>query len=208
MIRKFAALSCAPVVALTMAARALAHPAIDVPNLAPPLDPAAAPAWQPAASVKLTWDTTHGRVTTEPSSAWISTDGHALYVRFDVTQHEAVAAAQQTNDVRGTLALTVNDTAQYQPDSRNIQWFESASYTYQLNRDAAFSFGLRRVIGTPPIPNGGGDCIGNCSNISVAYHQRMRHAEIYLAYGDPNALITVPQTIFKVIFYGGAEKGT
>jgi hypothetical protein len=110
--------------------------------------------------------------------------------------------------VRGTLALTVNDTAQYLPDSSNIQWFESASYTYQLNRDASFSFGLRRVVGTPPIPNGGGDCIGTCSNISVAYHQRLRHAEIYLAYGDPNALITVPQTIFKVIFYGGAEKGT
>ncbi len=110
--------------------------------------------------------------------------------------------------VRGTLALTVNDTAQYLPDSSNIQWFESASYTYQLNRDASFSFGLRRVVGTPPIPNGGGDCIGTCSNISVAYHQRFRHTEIYLAYGDPNALITVPQTIFKVIFYGGAEKGT
>jgi hypothetical protein len=110
--------------------------------------------------------------------------------------------------VRGTLALTVNDTAQYLPGSSNIQWFESASYTYQLNRDASFSFGLRRVIGTPPIPNGGGDCIGTCSNVSVAYHQRFRHAEIYLAYGDPNALVTVPQTIFKVIFYGGAEKGT
>jgi hypothetical protein len=111
--------------------------------------------------------------------------------------------------VRGTIALTLNDTAQYLPKARdNVQWFESASYTYQLNRDASFSFGLRRVVGTPPSPNGGGDCIGTCSNVSIAYHQRLRHAEIYLAYGDPNALITVPQAIFKVIYYGGAEKGT
>jgi hypothetical protein len=111
--------------------------------------------------------------------------------------------------VRGTIALTLNDTAQYLPVAPdNIQWFESASYTYQLNRNASFSLGLRRVVGTPPMPNGGGDCTGTCSNVSVAYHQRLRHMEVYLAYGDPNALITVPQAILKVIFYGGAEKGT
>jgi len=111
--------------------------------------------------------------------------------------------------VRGTLALTLNDTAQYLHDAPgNVQWFESASYTYQLDRDASFSIGLRRVVGTPPSPNGGGDCTGTCSNVSLAFHKRLRHAEIYLAYGDPNALVTVPQAIFKVIYYGGAEKGT
>jgi hypothetical protein len=111
--------------------------------------------------------------------------------------------------VRGTLALSVNDTAQYLPAGpNNIQWFESASYTYALNSNASFSIGLRRVVGAPPVPNGGGDCVGTCSNVSIAYHQRLRHAELYLAYGNPNALVTVPQAIFKVIYYGGAEKGT
>jgi hypothetical protein len=50
--------------------------------------------------------------------------------------------------------------------------------------------------------------MGRCSNVSVAYHLRLRASEIYLAYGNPNALTTVPQAIFKVIFYAGAQKGT
>ena len=33
-------------------------------------------------------------------------------------------------------------------------------------------------------------------------------SELYLAYGNPNALTTVPQAIFKMIFYAGAAKGT
>jgi hypothetical protein len=36
----------------------------------------------------------------------------------------------------------------------------------------------------------------------------MPHSEIYLAYGDPNSLLTVPQVILKWIFYAGADKGT
>ena len=50
--------------------------------------------------------------------------------------------------------------------------------------------------------------MGTCSNVSVAYHLRLLRSEIYLAYGNPNALTTVPQAIFKLIFYAGAEKGT
>lgn len=111
--------------------------------------------------------------------------------------------------MRGALALSLNDTAQWMPSGpNNIQWFESISYVYNLSRNSSFSFGVRRVVGTPPDPNGGGDCIGTCSNLSAAYHLRQRHVEYYLAYGNPNTLTTVPQTIFKVIFYGGAEKGT
>ena len=75
-------------------------------------------------------------------------------------------------------------------------------------RNSSFAVGLRQVIGYPPIPNGGGNCMGRCSNVSVAYHLRLRSSEIYLAYGNPNALTTVPQAIFKVIFYAGAQKGT
>ncbi len=110
---------------------------------------------------------------------------------------------------RGLLTLAVDDTAQYFPATpNNVQWFESLSYAYQINSNSSFAIGLRRVVGEPPVPNGGGDCIGTCSNVSVAYHLRTRHAEFYLAYGNPNALTTVPQAIFKIIFYAGAEKGT
>ncbi len=110
---------------------------------------------------------------------------------------------------RGALTLALDDTAQWlpvQPD--NIQWFESLSYAYQIDRNSSFAIGIRRVVGYPPVPNGGGDCMGTCSNISVAYHLRLRHSEVYVAYGNPNALVTVPQLIFKLIFYAGAEKGT
>jgi hypothetical protein len=110
----------------------------------------------------------------------------------------------------GALTLALDDTAQWEPLplANNIQWFESISYAYQISRNSSFAIGIRRVIGDPPIPNGGGNCMGSCSNVSVAYHLRLRTSEIYLAYGNPNALTTVPQAIFKVIFYAGAQKGT
>jgi hypothetical protein len=110
----------------------------------------------------------------------------------------------------GALTLALDDTAQWlpAPGPNNVQWFESVSYAYQIGRNSSFAIGLRRVIGDPPIPNGGGDCIGACSNVSVAYHLRLRSSEVYLAYGDPNTLTTVPQAIFKLIFYAGATKGT
>jgi|HubBroStandDraft_4_1064222.scaffolds.fasta_scaffold00006_79 hypothetical protein len=110
----------------------------------------------------------------------------------------------------GALTLSLDDTAQWipSPTPDNIQWFESLSYAYQLGPNSSFAVGLRRVVGYPPIPNGGGNCEGDCSNVSVAYHLRLRRSEIYVAYGNPNALTTVPQVIFKVIFYAGAQKGT
>jgi hypothetical protein len=111
---------------------------------------------------------------------------------------------------RGSLTLTVNNTAQWlnglAPD--NVQWFDSLAYSYQIDRDSSFGVGLRRVIGTPPQPNGGGDCIGTCSNVTLAFHKRFKHEELYAAYGDPNTLITVPQAILKIIFYLGSQKGT
>lgn len=111
--------------------------------------------------------------------------------------------------VRGALTLVLDDTAQYvRFGSNNIQWFESASYAYQIDRNSSFALGIRSVIGSPPVPNGGGDCIGRCSNVSIAYHLRLRHSELYAVYGDPNTLVTVPQAILKLIFYAGAEKGT
>ena len=112
--------------------------------------------------------------------------------------------------MRGTLTFTVDNTAQwmYGHESDNVQWFDSVSYAYQISRDSSLAIGVRNVVGYPPQPNGGGDCEGRCANISVAYHLRFKHDELYIAYGDPNTLITVPQAIFKVIFYAGGEKGT
>jgi hypothetical protein len=110
---------------------------------------------------------------------------------------------------RGALTLVLDDTAQWLPHAPpNIQWFENVSYAYQISPNSSFGVGVRREVGNPPNPNGGGNCVGTCSNITVAYHLLTRHAELYLAYGNPNALITVPQAIFKIIFYAGAEKGT
>jgi hypothetical protein len=111
---------------------------------------------------------------------------------------------------RGYLTFTLDNTAQWMrehgPD--NVQWFEGIAYSYQIDRSSSFAVGVRRIVGTPPVPNGGGDCVGMCSNVSLAYHLRLPHEEFYLAYGDPNTLTTIPQTIFKVIFYAGAQKGT
>ncbi len=111
---------------------------------------------------------------------------------------------------RGALSLAIDDTAQWfygkAPDK--IQWFDSVAYTYQINRNSSLSVGVRKIIGYPPQPNGGGNCEGVCSNVSVAYHLRLKFYEFYVAYGDPNTLSTIPQAIFKVIFYAGAQKGT
>lgn len=111
---------------------------------------------------------------------------------------------------KGTLAFTIDDTAQWMrgfgPD--NIQWFDGVAYAYQVNRNSSFAIGLRSVTGVPPQPNGGGDCAGKCTNVSVAYHLRLTNEEFYLAYGNPNTLITVPQALLKIIFYIGGQKGT
>jgi len=48
----------------------------------------------------------------------------------------------------------------------------------------------------------------NAWNLSAVFYQRLAHAELYLVYGDANALSTAPQFIIKFIRYLGAEKGT
>ncbi len=110
---------------------------------------------------------------------------------------------------RGSLTLTVDNTAQWMTHKAdNVQWFDGASYSYQVGPSSSFGIGLRRVIGMPPVPNGGGNCVDMCSNVSIAYHLRLHDQEFYIAYGDPNSLVTVPQAILKVIFYVGGQKGT
>ncbi len=111
--------------------------------------------------------------------------------------------------MRGTLTLELDDTAQrFEAANDRVQWFERVGYAYLLGPHTSIAVGVRRVVGMPPVPNGGGNCEGVCSNISFAYHTRLRHAEVYFAYGNPNSLSTVPQLLFKMIFYAGADKGT
>lgn len=110
---------------------------------------------------------------------------------------------------RGFLTFTADDTQQLMPRTPdNVQWFDGIAYAYQVSANSSFAVGIREVIGYPPQPNGGGDCEGRCANLSIAYHLRLRNEEFYAAYGDPNTLVTVPQAIFKVIFYAGGQKGT
>jgi hypothetical protein len=110
---------------------------------------------------------------------------------------------------KGTITFTVDNTSQWLPSGPdNIQWFDGISYAYQINRESSLAIGLRSVNGMPPQPNGGGNCTGKCTNVSVAYHLRLPYEEFYLAYGNPNTLTTVPQAILEVIFYFGGQKGT
>ncbi len=106
---------------------------------------------------------------------------------------------------RGTLTLELDNTAQwFSHGADNVQWFERASFAYQITRDSSLALGVRRAVGSPPIPNGGGNCVGSCSNIAVSYHLRRQRSELYVGYGDPNALTTTPQALLKYIFYVGA----
>lgn len=110
---------------------------------------------------------------------------------------------------RGLLTLAIDDTAQWMPAGpSNVQWFDSLSYAYQISANSSIALGLRKVVGNAPVPNGGGNCVGTCTNVSVAYHLRLSKSELYFAYGNPNTLTTIPQLIFKMIFYEGAQKGT
>ncbi len=147
---------------------------------------------------------THGSSATPTSIQWY-TGNYGIGGRLDTWFRNSTVRVGS----RGALTFTLDDTAQYfHAGSPNIQWFEEIAYAYQVSANSSFAIGVRRVVGYPPQPNGGGDCAGSCSNISIAYHLRLRRAEVYAAYGNPNTLITVPQAIFKLIFYAGGEKGT
>ena len=72
-----------------------------VPHGGPPsLDPTASAAgWSGAAQATLPWDASNQRAASESTTAYIQTDGKFIYVRFDVTQREALLAQQHTNNV-------------------------------------------------------------------------------------------------------------
>ena len=147
---------------------------------------------------------THGSSST-PTQIQYYTGNYGLNGRLDTWFRNSTIRVGS----RGALTFTLDDTAQYfTHGTANIQWFEGIAYSYQVSSDSSFALGVRRVVGYPPDPNGGGNCMGTCSNVSIAYHLRLRHEELYAAYGNPNTLVTVPQFLVKLIFYAGAEKGT
>ncbi len=147
---------------------------------------------------------THGSSATPTQVQWY-TGNYGIGGRLDTWFRNSTIRVGN----RGSLTFTLDDTAQYfHQGEANIQWFDGVAYAYQVSANSSFAIGVRRVIGYPPQPNGGGNCEGACSNLSIAYHLRLLHEELYVAYGNPNTLITVPQTIIKVIFYAGGEKGT
>ncbi len=103
---------------------------------------------------------------------------HVVDADDDHVQHRAATARDASTrgfarrrSASATAArsrLALDDTAQWLPPryQSNIQWFESLSYAYQIGRNSSFAVGLRQVIGYPPIPNGGGDCVGTRARMS------------------------------------------
>jgi hypothetical protein len=112
--------------------------------------------------------------------------------------------------MRGTLTLEVDDTRDYRDDGvANLQWLDRVGYTYAAGPNASFSVGVRKIVGTAPLIDvTAPPAFTRAANLSFAYHRRLPHEELYLAYGDASQLNTVPQWIVKIIHYFGAEKGT
>ncbi len=114
---------------------------------------------------------------------------------------------------RGTVTFEADDTSDTLDSGEQlVQWLERVSFAYQINRTSSLAVGVRRIIGTTPpffTPVSQLDTLYiNASNVSVAYYKRFGRGELYLVYGDPNALSTTPAMIAKYIFYVGAQKGT
>jgi hypothetical protein len=109
---------------------------------------------------------------------------------------------------RGTLGFRVDNTAQFPAGGgpKVAQWLERGTYAYQAGPDTSIALGVRRLIGEAPVL-GPPSPYENRWNLSAAYHRRLPRKELYLVYGDASAPSTVPQLIFKLIYYLGAEKG-
>ena len=108
---------------------------------------------------------------------------------------------------RGTFTLEADNT-DYSPDAggRQVQWLERASVAYHMGADSSLALGVRRIIGTAP-PLTPEPRVVNASNVTFAFYKKSGATEVYLVYGDPNALATRPALVLKLIHYFGAEKG-
>jgi hypothetical protein len=107
---------------------------------------------------------------------------------------------------RGSLLLQADGT-RWTTDTGAIQAQSLArvTFSYQLGRDASLALGVRRISGAGPFA---GAPVLDASNLSLAYHKRQGQNELYVAYGDPSRLQTLPVFLAKFIHYFGAEKGT
>lgn len=110
---------------------------------------------------------------------------------------------------RGSFSLEADDTNLATNDGLGLrQWLERAAYAYQFGGQASFAVGLRRIVGTsPPVFSPPSDPVDS-SNVSIALHDRVGADDVYLVYGDANAVSTPAQIILKWVHYFGAEKGT
>ena len=108
---------------------------------------------------------------------------------------------------RATLSLEADDTSHALVDgTRDVQWLERASLAFQISPRSSLAVGARRIIGVGPTFFSPTQYI-NASNVSAAYYLRRGPQELYVAYGDPNALATSARLIVKYIYYLGAQKG-
>lgn len=138
---------------------------------------------------------------------------------------------------RMTLSVEADDTiytsaAPREPNTK--QWLERASINYQFDRALSMDLGVRRIVGGtqpyafaplgPVSAFGGAVCAGNtnlwypvqtgcvavndATNISAALHYFHGDNELYIVYGDPSRISTLPALFVKEIRYIGTGKGT
>jgi hypothetical protein len=116
------------------------------------------------------------------------------------------------NGTRGAVTMEFDDTDQFADSgSRQTEWLERLSYSYQSGPNQALALGIRRIIGSPPFltePAPGTSTFQNAWNLSAAFHQKVPGGEVYIVYGDAAAFSTAPSFIVKFIRYIGADKGT
>lgn len=111
---------------------------------------------------------------------------------------------------RAYLSLEADDNVQYlDAGGSYTSWLEKATYTYEDGANSSIGIGVRRITGAFPVVSGADlNPARSDWNLSLAYHVRFNHMELYAVYGDANALQTQPGFIVKLIEYAGAEKGT
>lgn len=120
---------------------------------------------------------------------------------------------------RAALTLQADDSAysstlKGEPDTK--QWLDRVSFSYQLNNAISADFGARRIVGTnqpfafaPFGENGVFTPVAvDATNLSAALHFFRGSSELYVVYGDPSRLSTVPALFVKFVRYVGAGKGS
>ncbi len=94
-----------------------------------------------------------------------------------------------------------------EPDTK--QWLERAGINYQFSHALSFDFGARKIVGlNQPFAFASVPSYVDAMNLSAAVHYFRGNNELYVVYGDPNQLNTVPALFIKLIRYVGAGKGT